>query len=198
MEQDTRIGLAMGILLIGIVGALFFRNERSTEPDVPQISDPDSLNARIAERPIGPYLSPKKKQISKARDAVIAHNKGKAWEVPEFLKNDRVTSTPVISSTPPDPIPKKDQVPRPYVRDKKTEPPPAKETVVRTQPPTETAKQTLGEYKVQSGDTLSDIAEKYLGNSARYMEIYEMNRDRLRTPHDLRIGKALRVPRTYR
>jgi LysM repeat protein len=47
---------------------------------------------------------------------------------------------------------------------------------------------------VRNGDTLSSIALQHLGSTARYQEVFEANRDRLRTPNDLRIGQELRIP----
>ena len=49
-------------------------------------------------------------------------------------------------------------------------------------------------HVVQPGETLSGLAKRYLGSVARYGEIFEANRDRLRDPHDLRIGQALVIP----
>lgn len=49
-------------------------------------------------------------------------------------------------------------------------------------------------HQVRPGDTLTGIASRYLGSSQRYMEIYEANRDVLRTPNDLRAGMSLRIP----
>lgn len=50
------------------------------------------------------------------------------------------------------------------------------------------------EYTVRSGDTLSRIAKIYLGSEAKAEEIYRANRDRLRSPDDLKIGQKLRIP----
>lgn len=47
---------------------------------------------------------------------------------------------------------------------------------------------------VRSGDTLSSIAQQYLGSTARYQDVFDANRDRLRTPNDLRIGQEIRIP----
>ncbi len=193
MEEDTRIGLAMGILLIGIVGALFFRNERLIESDMPKVNDLASLDDRIAERPIAPYLSEKKGTVTASKEAIKAHNERKAWEVPKFLKQDRNFEEPIAKSAPPDPIPDRTRT-TPTVPESKIVA--AEEPVPPTRTPATSTR--FEEHRVQSGDTLSGIAEKYLGSSSRYMEIYEMNRDRLRTPHDLRVGKALRVRRAVR
>jgi nucleoid-associated protein YgaU len=57
------------------------------------------------------------------------------------------------------------------------------------------AAEPLEEYTVQHGDSLSKIAERFLGNPTRYQEIYEVNRDRMATPDRLRVGESLRIPR---
>ncbi len=56
MHRDQKIGLALGVLLIGAVAAFFFRNERSTMDGVPVISDVVELDAVIAEKNFRPYL----------------------------------------------------------------------------------------------------------------------------------------------
>lgn len=50
------------------------------------------------------------------------------------------------------------------------------------------------EYIVQKGDTLGAIAMRELGTSKKWNEIFEANRDRLKSPTDLKIGKPLRIP----
>ena len=52
----------------------------------------------------------------------------------------------------------------------------------------------LQKHTVQSGDTLSTISKKYYGTPSRYMDIYEANRDRLKTANALKIGQELRIP----
>lgn len=50
-------------------------------------------------------------------------------------------------------------------------------------------------YTVTSGDTLSGIASKHLGSSARWREIFELNRATLKDdPGNLSIGMELRLP----
>jgi hypothetical protein len=49
-------------------------------------------------------------------------------------------------------------------------------------------------YQVRKGDTLTGIAIRLLGDSQRYREIYEANRDRLASPDDLRVGMELTIP----
>ncbi|QDV50433.1 LysM peptidoglycan-binding domain-containing protein [Gimesia fumaroli] len=49
-------------------------------------------------------------------------------------------------------------------------------------------------HTVKSGETLSEISIRYLGTSRRYKEIFNLNRDRLRSPNDIREGMQLRIP----
>lgn len=50
------------------------------------------------------------------------------------------------------------------------------------------------QYRVGKGDVLSDIAHEHLGRSSRWIQIYELNRDRVPNPNDLKIGTVLRLP----
>lgn len=49
-------------------------------------------------------------------------------------------------------------------------------------------------YTVVKGDCLWKIARKYLGSGARYMEIYELNKDILKSPDRIYIGQVLKIP----
>ena len=51
------------------------------------------------------------------------------------------------------------------------------------------------EYTVKYGDTLSHIAERFLGSQSRFHEIFDANRDRISAPDKLQVGKSLRIPR---
>ncbi len=49
-------------------------------------------------------------------------------------------------------------------------------------------------YTVQSGDTLSAIAKKQLGDANAYMKIFEANKDQLSDPNKIKPGQVLRLP----
>jgi LysM repeat protein len=53
-------------------------------------------------------------------------------------------------------------------------------------------------YTVQSGDTLSGIAKKFLGNANEYMEIFNANRDQLTDPDMIKPGQVLKIPQHTR
>ncbi len=52
----------------------------------------------------------------------------------------------------------------------------------------------LGVYEVKSGDTLSKIAKRFLGDANRYQAIFEMNKDQLNDPNMIRVGQKLKIP----
>jgi nucleoid-associated protein YgaU len=50
-------------------------------------------------------------------------------------------------------------------------------------------------YTVKSGDTLSRIAQQFLGSANRYPEIFEANRPMLKDPDEIYPGQTLRIPK---
>jgi len=49
-------------------------------------------------------------------------------------------------------------------------------------------------YTVAKGDTLWNIAKKNLGNGARYNEIYNLNKDKIKNPNLIYPGQVLTMP----
>ncbi len=49
-------------------------------------------------------------------------------------------------------------------------------------------------YEIQSGDTLSGIAKKYLGNAMDYPKIFEANREVIKDPDLIYPGQKIRIP----
>lgn len=50
------------------------------------------------------------------------------------------------------------------------------------------------EYVVKKGDTLWNIANKELGSGYRWKYLYELNKDRIKDPHKLKVGKTIIIP----
>jgi nucleoid-associated protein YgaU len=48
-------------------------------------------------------------------------------------------------------------------------------------------------YTVKPGDTLSKIAKMHLGDANAYMRIFEMNKDQLSDPDQIKPGQVLRI-----
>jgi len=51
-----------------------------------------------------------------------------------------------------------------------------------------------GIHKVVSGDTLSKIAKRYLGDANAYMKIFDANKDVLKDPNMIKVGQELKIP----
>lgn len=49
-------------------------------------------------------------------------------------------------------------------------------------------------HTVKSGETLSSIAKQYYSAPNGYLKLYEANKDKLRSPDELKVGMQLRVP----
>ncbi len=176
MSRDQKIGLALGILLVGAVAAFFYRHEQPGDLTLPELKTAAELDRQISERPRAPYLEPRLPQPP----------------TPE----PTITHDPFDQSTP------AGLVPEPIA----LQPLPAAGTQLasssqrlgsatapndRTLTPDAT---TARKHTVQRGDTLSSIASQYLGSANRFDEIYEANRERLRDANDLRIGQELIIP----
>jgi len=53
-------------------------------------------------------------------------------------------------------------------------------------------------YRVGPNDTLTEIADRHLGRASRWIQIFELNRDKLSSPNDLHVGMELQLPHDAR
>ena len=65
-------------------------------------------------------------------------------------------------------------------------------TSATTRPPA--AKAAAKTYTVKRGDTLWRIAQKLLGKGGRYMEIFNLNKDKIKNPNLIYPGQVLTLP----
>lgn len=49
-------------------------------------------------------------------------------------------------------------------------------------------------YTVVMGDTLWGLAQKFYGNGAQYMKIYNANKDKIKNPNVIYVGQVLTIP----
>lgn len=54
--------------------------------------------------------------------------------------------------------------------------------------------EVYGVHTVESGDTLSKLAKRYLGDASRYPEIFRANKDQLSNPDKIKVGQKLKIP----
>ncbi|MCX7927813.1 MAG: OmpA family protein [Candidatus Omnitrophica bacterium] len=50
------------------------------------------------------------------------------------------------------------------------------------------------EYVIKKGDTLSSIAQQQMGGAHRWKYLYELNKDRIKNPHKLKVGQKIIIP----
>lgn len=221
MHPDRKIGFAMGILLIGIVGALFFRNEPLSVDDIPRVRREQELNNHLRERDVAVYVN----DPATVRDPDSAESQ-LPWTLPDLVKDldTRNSGVPLpvgmqTGTNPapgtPDPSasasesasdanakPRTDDFPplfadEPSVATDGNAKPP-QDSVAEKNVPANAENfipQDYDEYVVRYGDTLSQIAEKFLGSQGKYQQIYEANKDRMQAPDRLQVGMSLRIPR---
>lgn len=108
MQRDKKLGLALGVLLIGIVAAFFFRlDHRTTKRNrVPQLNNAQALDKQIADKPGAPYIDDTKNKPPAPEQKKVAEPP--LWQMPEFLadgKSEMPEDWLAKNPTAPDPIP---------------------------------------------------------------------------------------------
>lgn len=203
MSRDKILGLALGILVLGFTGAFCFRPEKRADDPIPRLNNPARLDRQIAEKSVMPYLTgvegvEANANSADANPASRTVDQPPLWQKPAFLGQDqgrdtRPADSPAVSQAPPDPIPPIQVDTLGQNHNTAWQPPPKRSepSPPQTQQPATYTKRT---HRVERGETLSELAVKYLGSSARYMEIYEANSDILANPHNLRPGMIIRIP----
>jgi len=210
VHQDQRIGLALGVLLLGAAGAFFFRHDAKPGAESPRLRTAKQLDARIAEKSISPYLQgieevdPPKgtvaRKVSDRSGPPLRQGDDRSLpslDSPDFFTDD--SREPFDASTHKsrsrgrqdhtgDGIPDLAPIPIPDSDEIKTGGTNSRNDAV----PGATTADRL--HVVQKGETLSSIAAKELGSTNRFIEIYEANRDQLKDANDVRVGMKLRMP----
>ena len=208
MQRDMKIGMALGVALIGIVGALFFRREPEVKDKEtpPPLQNAEELDREIAGRAKAPYIKGLEEFDNAAAPVPPAANASTKSKVEEAKQRDSAgrENAGRKPAAAPDPIQSSktgtlanDQIPA-HNRDWE----PAGPSGAAGKKAGETGRSSpagssVGKgrtHVIQSGETLSALAHRYLGSSARYREIYEANRNVLRSPDDVREGLSIVIP----
>ncbi|MFH1268719.1 MAG: tail protein X [Planctomycetota bacterium] len=182
MDRGVKVVLASVVLGAGIALAMLFRHP------TPQ--------ARTAEPPSHDKLLVLRQQNGPAADAPTPPDRLTALSGPSS-EAPREPQTPDLRASDPASIDSGAPPPRlarsyPDVSDEWTSggDPSRRSGIPRTKPSIESA----GTHKIVDGDTLRDLAERYLGDGNRYLEIFEANRDLLPSANVLPIGVELKIP----
>jgi hypothetical protein len=214
VHQDQKVGLALGVLLLGVVAAFFFRNESHATRAVPALRHAAALQREIADKRWTPYFPDQRLAADVEPEDPFGDASLSERPLPAGPQNsDRgaiefdprpapiASQTAIIASRRLTENADENALPQPAPDPIRYAPSKGAEAVaeVDLEPAdagdfTPTAARTAREHEVQRGETLSSIADNYLGSPARYRQIYEANRDRLSSPDDLQIGLRLRIP----
>jgi len=184
MDRSVKIAVALSVLLGGAVVALLFRRELpQTDSQVPQanqrlvLRNHAGLPAESQTNPEEPFSRPEPSDVLPVAPPtgpqVTVVRPAESREPPPLAKSYPDSGVPDRSGSEGDRwgasiglnLP---QLFRP------------------AGPPTT--------HKIVDGDSLESLAERYLGSAERCLEIYEANRDVLRSPQLLPIGVELKIP----
>jgi hypothetical protein len=217
MNSDTKVGLALGILIMGVAVAFFFRvpvtNNRQDRIQqlAPGITE---IDKELTHRSNRPYLpSPA------ANDVEGDHEDPKV--ATSFPPLNQIIYQGAATAPAPLKIDKTVNIDQALNTEKAIETN-QRETNISAQSPNsgvnklasiDTFPQLLppggsgslekpvmvkgtSQHEVKSGETLSSIAQHYLGSPVRYREIYEINTDIMESPDSLKTGMILSIPLT--
>lgn len=215
---DRKVGFAMGILLIGVVAALFFRNEPLAVDAIPSVEREDLIDSRLKDRNVSVYsdepsdgatissqpwtrlglLSEFERKNPDVPLPIGATSHEAAKKNPEDLASVLQRSRPKTASDFSPPAIAEPKAHRVTTLRTPTEPRSDQQDlpvfdIDESLPGPDSGQFT--EYTIRYGDTLSGIADRLLGSPGRYGEIYEANRDRMASPDRLQVGAAIRIPR---
>jgi nucleoid-associated protein YgaU len=208
MERKKIVLLAAGVMLAGICAAWPFRRPSEN----PRVAPPAPADE-------GPILAPAQSAASVAPSSEPPREVPVAGDVATQPLSDAPVARGVANSTtaaseapsaspsaPADSAPQPPPIAEPAASRAASstatiEPPAGRAAavtplVVSTPPISESAPrpQSWRRHRIQDGDTLAKLAQKYLGDPAREAEIFTLNRDVLADPALLPIGAWLKIP----
>ena len=92
MHPDKKVGLALGIFLIGITGAFFFRNDAPVPAqDTLTLTDPEFLDRKASQKPGAPYFPERSTNENEDRPELA--------DVPELSASDVIPGLPRVGPT---------------------------------------------------------------------------------------------------
>jgi hypothetical protein len=206
MYRDTKVGLALGILIVGITAALFYRTPPASNTGArlqviaPGLADIDKELQHKAHRPYLPNPT--------TTDNIDSDHEGSLNSFPklsEILYTGNMSapqgldphalplppgSNSMVSDSPFSPLNK-----IPNSNTPQLQPTLAGEKIASRQGQTDMS--TSGASKthvVAHGETLSSIAQHYMGSPMYFQEIFTANQEQLGSPDSIRPGMTLVIP----
>jgi nucleoid-associated protein YgaU len=186
-----KLAIVLSVVLTGVGLAHCFRKDASSElPPQPAIEPPafrEPVARRLIPAPPSTLEAEAPPAITSPFRIPLAETRAGAGEQaqPNRLRRELA---PVTSMYRPSDVDDEGQAA--FDRPRIAEPP----RTVESNATHSIAAESTATHKIGDGDTLSGLAARYLGRADRYLEIYNANRDVLRSPDLLPIGKVLKIP----
>ena len=180
-DRSVKIAAAASVLLGGIVVALLFRHE--------------SGRAGLPARGAGDRLVLRKHMEPRGSDPAVPEGHGGRPELPDSTSAvPRPGGRQATILTPMDPGEPPPSLAREYPAGGVPGTSRWGTSIGLSFPDAAEPEESVRTHKIMDGDTLSALAERYLGSADRYLEVYEANRDLLPSPQILPIGVELKIP----
>jgi len=188
VDRGVKIVVASGVLAVGIATAMLFRHpSQPARPPEPNSHDKLLVLRRRTGPPVAPQATPDRltAQTELSSEAQQPAGTNRRLVPPAGPTSDSPSMAP---GEPPPRLAKN----YPQLLDRTAS---GADPLMRSQTPrAEPFVAGAGTHKIVDGDTLRALAERYLGDGDRYLEIYEANRDVLPSPEVLPIGVELTIP----
>lgn len=186
MQRDLKIGISLCLLMFGVVGALMFRREQpAVKAQGLQVKTARQLDQRIAQRARMPYMTGEIESDEAEADASKKQDGAHSVHLQPSLHtegDDEPVAAPLAGIG-------QQTTRRTAGNGSRNLNDPASPRVVA-----EGIVAGPQTHAIQSGDTLSSLAEKYLGSQKRFQEIFDANRDLLTSPDRLPEGVVITIP----
>ena len=182
MRLDAKLGLVVLVLVIGISAALMFRKPSpigSAAAQPPQGGISYDASAEQQGELVSPGPSDGGSEASEKRSMLTAEKLSPKLPARRDESVDAPRQPPTL--------------PPSYVKQSEA-PPPLPRTPVPQNNERPQAKPPQRSHKIVDGDSLKQLAERFLGNADRYKEIFDLNRELLRSEDLLPIGVVLKIP----
>ena len=211
MKRETRIGLGVGLLFILGFGLILSEMTNSDSPP-PAAGSPGTTNTEYvatsrhvrptqpAQMRIGQAVTPPPTYNRQARQQATQVAQAPPAEPPQRDRRAEAANVALAATAParPERQVRNDHAaehgpPRPQFTEMDAGELQAYVTHAASAPATAPATQR---YVVQSGDTLTEIARRFMGDGSwpTVQKLYEMNRNILGDPDQLSVGMELTVP----
>ncbi len=193
MQRDLKVGLSLGVLVLGVVGALLFRRDQQSETPKPTLKTARKIDERIAEGPRTPYMTG---DVEFDQDDGATSNRGLAADDQNGRPAHAVAPGWLNDEEDPFRVTKSDRGGFDFHGTSPTDNPvvPVKPRNPAQPRSPELVGVGLQTHVIQSGDSLSTLAAKYLGGQGKFQELFDANRDVLTDPNRLPLGATIVIP----